>query len=118
MNFIKHFKLEFPNISDTQNCLYTSSGNVVLTSIKCTNISDNNIRLTAKINDTPIAYNRLVGINQTTDMLFGVYSDKAELVESRMVKDDKLYCYSDGYSKAFSCLIVGYEEVENLPDSI
>ena len=59
-----------------------------------------------------LTYNRLILPNQSVDLLSVICGDSAEIVEHRMLDGDNLVCYSDGFSKQFSCVVSGYQENE------
>lgn len=122
MNFIRPIRLLFNSLSDSKTALFNSEGDVVIKSIRCCNRSGRNIRLNLQvvalledpIQEAFIAENLLVLPNQTTDLLAMSYGNAAEVVEHRLLDGDSLICYSDGYDHTFSCIISGYEEVENV----
>ncbi len=122
MNFITPVRLLFNNLANSKTAIYSAAGNVVLKSVRCTNTSSVNIRvslevialLTNPIQEAFIAYNLLVAPNQSTDLLSVIRGDSAEVVEHRMLDGDNLVCYSDGFDKTFSCVVSGYKENEVL----
>lgn len=122
MNFIKPIRLLFKSLSDSKTALFSSEGNVVITSIRCCNRSGRNIRLSLEVvallenpvQESFIAENLLVLPNQTTDLLAITCGNAAQVVEHRLFDGDSLICYSDGYDHNFSCTILGYEEVESI----
>ena len=89
-------------------------------SIRCTNISNENIRITLEViallehpaQAAFLTFKRLILPNQTIDLLSVICGDTAEVVEHRMFDGDNLICYSDGFSKQFSCVVSGYKENE------
>ncbi len=120
MNFISPIRLLFKELADSRTPLYSAEGNVVIKSIRCTNTSKENIRVTLEaiallehpIQEAYLTYNRLILPNQSVDLLSVVCGDTAEVVEHRMLDGDNLVCYSDGFSKQFSCVVSGYQENE------
>lgn len=120
MNFISPIRILFKELADSRTPIYSSEGNVVIKSIRCTNTSKENIRITLEtiaLLESPeqeayITFNRLVLPNQSVDLLSVVCGDTAEVVEHRMLDGDNLVCYSDGFSKQFSCIVSGYKENE------
>lgn len=120
MNFVSPIRLLFKELADSKTPLYSAEGNVVIKSIRCTNTSKENIRVTLEaiallehpIQEAYLTYNRLILPNQSVDLLSVVCGDTAEVVEHRMLDGDNLVCYSDGFSKQFSCVVSGYQENE------
>jgi hypothetical protein len=110
----------FKELTDSRTPIYSSEGNVVIKSIRCTNTSSENIRVTLEaiallespLQEAYITFNRLILPNQSVDLLSVVCGDTAEVVEHRMLDGDNLVCYSDGFSKQFSCIVSGYKENE------
>lgn len=122
MNFIEPVRLLFKDLADSKTPIYSAEGNVVIKSIRCTNTSGENIRVSLEviallenpIQEAFIAYNLLVLPNQSVDLLSVLRADSSEVVEHRMFNGDNLVCYSDGFSKQFSCIVTGYKEVEEI----
>lgn len=120
MNFISPIRILFKELTDNNTPIYSADGNVVIKSVRCTNTSSENIRVTLEVialleNPTQegyITFNRLILPNQSVDLLSVVCGDTAEVVEHRMLDGDNLVCYSDGFSKQFSCIVSGYKENE------
>ena len=120
MNFVSPIRLLFKELADSKTPLYSADGNVVIKSVRCTNTSSENIRITLEvlallespIQEAYLTYNRLILPNQSVDLLSVVCGDTAEVVEHRMLDGDNLICYSDGFSKQFSCVVSGYQENE------
>lgn len=120
MNFVSPIRLLFKDLADNKTPLYSADGNVVIKSVRCTNTSSENIRITLEvlallespIQEAYLTYNRLILPNQSVDLLSVVCGDTAEVVEHRMLDGDNLICYSDGFSKQFSCVVSGYQENE------
>lgn len=120
MNFISPIRILFKELADSKTPLYSADGNVVIKSIRCTNTSSENIRITLEaiallehpLQEAYITFNRLILPNQSVDLLSVVCGDTAEVVEHRMLDGDNLVCYSDGFSKQFSCIVSGYKENE------
>ena len=120
MNFVSPIRLLFKDLADNKTPLYSADGNVVIKSVRCTNTSGENIRVTLEVlaifaspvQETYLTYNRLILPNQSVDLLSVVWGDTAEVVEHRMLDGDNLICYSDGFSKQFSCVVSGYQENE------
>ena len=120
MNFISPIRILFKELTDSRTPIYSSEGNVVIKSIRCTNTSSENIRVTLEaiallespLQEAYITFNRLILPNQSVDLLSVVCGDTAEVVEHRMLDGDNLICYSDGFSKQFSCIVSGYKENE------
>lgn len=122
MNFIQPIRLLFKDLADSKTPIYSAEENVVIKSIRCTNTSGENIRVSLEviallenpIQEAFIAYNLLVLPNQSVDLLSVLRADSSEVVEHRMFDGDNLVCYSDGFSKQFSCIVTGYKEVEEI----
>lgn len=122
MNFIEPIRLLFKDLADSKTPIYSADGNVIIKSIRCTNTSGENIRVSLEIiallenpiEEAFIAYNLLVLVNQSVDLLSVIRGDSSEVVEHRMFDGDNLVCYSDGFSKQFSCIVTGYKEVEEI----
>lgn len=120
MTFITPFRFLFKDLADSKTPLYSSEGSVVVKSIRCTNISNENIRITLEViallehpaQAAFLTFKRLILPNQTIDLLSVICGDTAEVVEHRMFDGDNLICYSDGFSKQFSCVVSGYKENE------
>lgn len=120
MNFISPIRILFKELADSRTPIYSSEGNVVIKSIRCTNTSSENIRVTLEaiallenpMQESYITFKRLILPNQSVDLLSVVCGDTAEVVEHRMLDGDNLVCYSDGFSKQFSCIVSGYRENE------
>lgn len=120
MNFISPIRILFKELADSRTPIYSSEGNVVIKSIRCTNTSSENIRVTLEaiallespLQEAYITFNRIILPNQSVDLLSVVCGDTAEVVEHRMLDGDNLVCYSDGFSKQFSCVVSGYQENE------
>lgn len=122
MNFIQPIRLLFKDLADSKTPIYSAEGNIIIKSIRCTNTSGENIRVSLEviallenpIQEAFIAYNLLVLPNQSVDLLSVLRADSSEVVEHRMFDGDNLVCYSDGFSKQFSCIVTGYKEVEEI----
>lgn len=122
MNFITPIRLLFKELANSRTPLYSATGRVVIKSVRCTNVSSENIRITLEaiallehpIQEAYLTYNRLILPNQSVDLLSVVCGDTAEVVEHRMLDGDNLVCYSDGFSKQFSCVVSGYQENETI----
>lgn len=120
MNFISPIRILFKELADSRTPLYSSEGNVVIKSIRCTNTSSEHIRVTLEaiallehpIQEAYITFKRLILPNQSVDLLSVICGDTAEVIEHRMLDGDNLVCYSDGFSKQFSCIVSGYKENE------
>lgn len=120
MNFINKFKNNFESISDTKVVLFNAEKSTVISSIRCTNITNTNIRITLEdiillknpIEKAYICYNLLISPNQTVDLLMVTKGNSSELVEHTMLDGDSLVIYSSSYSENFSCIITGYELLE------
>ena len=120
MNFISPIRILFKELADSKTPIYSSEGNVVIKSIRCTNTSSENIRVTLEAiallenpeQEAYITFKRLILPNQSVDLLSVLCGDTAEVVEHRMLDGDNLVCYSDGFSKQFSCVVSGYQENE------
>lgn len=120
MNFIKPIRLYYSNLIDEKTPIFSAEGSVVIKSVRCTNTSGENIRITLEVlallenpvQEAYLTYNRLILPNQSVDLLSVVCGDTAEVVEHRMLDGDNLVCYSDGFSKQFSCVVSGYQENE------
>lgn len=120
MNFISPIRILFKELADSRTPIYSSEGNVVIKSIRCTNTSSENIRVTLEAiallenpeQEAYITFKRLILPNQSVDLLSVLCGDTAEVVEHRMLDGDNLVCYSDGFSKQFSCVVSGYQENE------
>jgi len=118
--FINDFKFNFKNISDSKTILYNAEKKSVITSIRCTNITDNNIRITLEdvcllkhpIEEAYICYKLLITPNQTIDLLMVTKGNSSVIAEHKMFDGDKLVCKSESYSEKFSCIVVGYELLE------
>jgi hypothetical protein len=120
VNFITPIRILFKDLADSKTPLYSADGNAVIKSVRCTNITNENIRVTLEviallespIQDAFLTFNRLILPNQSVDLLSVICGDTAEVVEHRMLDGDNLICYSDGFSKQFSCVVSGYKENE------
>ena len=120
MNFVSPIRLLFKDLADNKTPIYSAEGNVVIKSIRCTNTSSENIRVTLEViallesptQEAYLTFKRLILPNQSVDLLSVVCGDTAEVVEHRMLDGDNLVCYSDGFSKQFSCIVSGYKENE------
>jgi glutaminase len=120
MNFISPIRLLFKELADSRTPLYSAEENTVIKSVRCTNISNENIRITLEaiallehpVQEAFLTFKRLILPNQSVDLLSVICGDSAELVEHRMFDGDNLVCYSDGFSKQFSCVVSGYKENE------
>jgi len=120
MNFINKFKNNFESISDTKVVLFNAEKSTIISSIRCTNITNTNIRITLEdiillknpIEKAYICYNLLISPNQTVDLLMVTKGNSSELVEHTMLDGDSLVIYSSSYSENFSCIITGYELLE------
>lgn len=120
MNFINKFKNNFESISDTKVVLFNAEKTTIISSIRCTNITNINIRITLEdiillknpIEKAYICYNLLIIPNQTIDLLMVTKGNSSELVEHTMLNGDSLVIYSSSYSENFSCIITGYELLE------
>lgn len=120
MLFINHIKNNFEKISNTKTVLYTAEKSTIITSIRCTNISDINIRISLEdirllknpIEKGYICYNLLVTPNQTIDLLMVTKGNSSEIVEHKLIDGDNLVCYSSSYGETFSCILTGYELLE------
>lgn len=118
--FIKNFKFDFKNISDSKTTLYSAEKKSIITSIRCTNITDNNIRITLEdmcllknpIEEGYICYKLLITPNQTTDLLMVTKGNSSIISEHTMFDGDNLVCKSESYSEKFSCVVIGYELLE------
>jgi hypothetical protein len=120
MNFIKEVKINFETISDTRTVLISAEKSIVITSIRCTNISNDNIRvfledirlLQSPIEKAYICYNLLISANQTTDLLMVSKGQSSQIAEHKLLDGDNLVCYSNSVGETFSCIVNGYELVE------
>lgn len=118
--FIKDFKFDFKNISDSKTPLYSAEKKSIITSIRCTNITDNNIRITLEdrcllknpIEEAYLCYKLLLLPNQTVDLLMVTKGNSSVISEHTMFDGDNLICNSESYSEKFSCIVIGYELLE------
>lgn len=121
MNFINDIKFDFELLSDTRTVLMTAEKTTIITSIRCTNISDDNIRVSLEdimllrnpIEKGFLCHKLLISPNQTTDLLMTTKGNSSQLVEHKLLDGDSLVCYSSSYSENFSIIITGYELVES-----
>lgn len=120
MNFIKNIKNDFEKISNTKTVLISAERNTIISSIRCTNITDSNIRITLEdirllknpIEKGYLCYNLLVTPNQTIDLLSVTKGNSSEVVEHTLLDGDNLVCYGNSYNDVFSCILTGYELLE------
>lgn len=120
MIFTNNIKNNFEKLSNTKTILISAEKQIVITSLRCTNITDNNIRITVEdvrllkspIEKGYICYNLLLTPNQTTDLLMVTKGNSSEISEHLMLDGDNLVCYSGSYSEVFSCILTGYELLE------
>ena len=121
MAFINKIKRNFEYVSDTKTVLFSAEMDTIISSIRCTNITDSNIRITLEdirllkhhVEKGYICYKLLVLPNQTIDLLMVTKGTDSEIVEHTMLDGDSLVCYSESYSESFSCIITGYELLES-----
>jgi hypothetical protein len=121
MAFINNIKNNFKNIADTKTILVSAEMTTIITSIRCTNITDSNIRVTLEdirllknpIEEAYLCYKLLVLPNQTIDLLMVTKGNDSELVEHTLLDGDNLVCYSSSYSENFSVIVTGYELLES-----
>ena len=121
MEYIRKFKNDFESISDTKTVLFSAEMDTNVSSIRCTNITDSNIRITLEdirllknpIEKGYICYKLLVAPNQSIDLLMVTKGTDSEIVEHNLLDGDSLVCYSESYSESFSCIITGYEILES-----
>ena len=120
MNFIYEIKSNFEIISDTKTVLFSAEKTTIITSIRCTNLSNDNVRITLEdvrllmspIEKGYICYNLLLSPNQTTDLLMVTKGNSSEIAEHKLLNGDNLVCYSSSFGETFSCIVNGYELVE------
>ncbi len=120
MTFINDIKSNFESLSNTKTVLISAEKKTIITSLRCTNITDSNIRITVEdirllknpIEKSYICYNLLLSPNQTTDLLMVTKGNSSEISEHLMLDGDNLVCYSGSYSELFSCILTGYELLE------
>ena len=120
MNFINNIKNNFEKISNTKIVLFSAEKRTIITSIRCTNITDSNIRINLEdvrllknpIEKSYICYNLLVSPNQTIDLLSVTKGNSSEVVEHVLLDGDNLVCYGNSYNDIFSCVLTGYELLE------
>ncbi len=122
MNFITKIKNNFESLSDTKTVLISVDKETVISSVRCTNTSNDNIRITVEdirllknpVEKGYICYNLLITPNQTIDLLMVTKGNNSEVVEHTMLDGDNLVCYSNSYSETFSCILSGYEFNETI----
>ena len=122
MNFITKIKNNFESLSDTKTVLISVDKETVISSIRCTNTSNDNIRITVEdirllknpVEKGYICYNLLITPNQTIDLLMVTKGNNSEVVEHTMLDGDNLVCYSNSYSETFSCILSGYKFNETI----
>lgn len=120
MNFIKPVRKLFTDLNDSQTAIFSAERTTYITSIRCTNKSGVNIRLNLKgialledpVQESFVAFNRLLLANQSMDLLAVVAADSSEVVEHVLLDGDNLVCYSNGFNEKFDCILQGYEETE------
>jgi hypothetical protein len=118
--FINDIKNNFESISTTRTVLFSAERNTIISSIRCTNITDTNIRITLediRLLKSPVekgylCYNLLVTPNQTIDLLMVTKGNSSEIAEHKLLDGDNLVCYSSSYGETFSCILTGYELLE------
>lgn len=118
--FIKDFKYNFKKISDSKTVLYSAERKSIITTIRCTNISDINIRITLEekcslkdpVEEAYLCYKLLLPPNQTVDLLMVTKGNSSVISEHTMLDGDGLFCYTESFSEKFSCSIIGYEILE------
>lgn len=121
MNFINDIKFDFKSLSDTKTALLTAEKTTIITSIRCTNTTNDNVRITLEdimllthpIQESYICYKLMLTPNQTTDLLMVTKGVSSELVPHKLLNGDSLVCYSDSFKETFSCIVIGYELVES-----
>jgi hypothetical protein len=120
MIFINNIKNDFESISNTKTVLIGAEKQTIITSLRCTNITDSNIRITVEdirllknpIEKGYICYNLLLSPNQTIDLLMITKGNSSEISEHLLMDGDNLVCYSSSYGEVFSCILTGYELLE------
>jgi len=118
--FINDIKNNFESISTTRTVLFSAEKTTIISSIRCTNITDTKIRITLediRLLKSPVekgylCYNLLVTPNQTIDLLMVTKGSSSEIAEHKLLDGDNLVCYSSSYGETFSCILTGYELLE------
>lgn len=118
--FINDIKNNFESISTTRTVLLSAEKTTIISSIRCTNITDINIRITLediRLLKSPVekgylCYNLLITPNQTIDLLMVTKGNSSEIAEHKLLDGDNLVCYSSSYGETFSCILTGYELLE------
>jgi hypothetical protein len=120
MVFVNNIKNNFEKISNTKIVLISAEKQTIITSLRCTNITDSNIRINVEdirllknpVEKAYICYNLLLTPNQTTDLLMVTKGNSSEISEHLLLDGDNLVCYSGSYGEVFSCILTGYELLE------
>ena len=118
--FINDIKNNFESISTIRTVLFSAEKTTIISSIRCTNITDTNIRITLediRLLKSPVekgylCYNLLVTPNQTIDLLMVTKGNSSEIAEHKLLDGDNIVCYSSSYGETFSCILTGYELLE------
>jgi len=118
--FINDIKNNFESLSTNRTVLFSAEKTTIISSIRCTNTTDVNIRITLEdmrllkspVEKGYICYNLLVTPNQTIDLLMVTKGNNSEIAEHKLLDGDNLVCYSSSYGETFSCILTGYELLE------
>ena len=113
MVFINYVCPRFSNWSREQEDMYEAPSIADIISVRVTNKSTENLRINLVIIDKDDAQNYIIeGKIITPNGSENILADGR--IKERLVKGDKLQCYSNGYSQVFDCSF----NIEELKETI
>lgn len=115
--FVNHIKNNFENISDVNTVLWSAEMIIIISSVKCTNLTDDVIEISLKdiqLLQSPetsayIRYKVELKPRETKNLLVDCFNIEDE---HTLLNGDNLIIFSNSFSEVFSCSMIGYELVE------